>query len=48
MFKSLEELMRFGESARQVLLKSMARWTAAATIAALWIQAFLCGFLPAE
>jgi hypothetical protein len=46
MFKSFEELMRFGESARQVLLKSIARWTAAAAIAALWIQAFLCGFLP--
>jgi hypothetical protein len=48
MFKSLEELMRFGESARRVLLKSIARWTAAATIAALWIQAFVSGLLPAE
>lgn len=48
MFKSLEELMRFGESARQILLKSIARWTAAAAIAALWIHAFLYAFLPAE
>ena len=48
MFKSLKELMRFGESACQVLLKSFARWTAAAAIAALWIQAFVSGFLPAE
>lgn len=48
MFKSFEELTRFGESARQVLLKSIARWTAAAMLAALWIQTFLNAFLPAE
>jgi hypothetical protein len=48
MFASFEELTRFGESARKVLLKSIARWTAATAIAALWIQAFLNAFLPAE
>jgi hypothetical protein len=48
MFKTFEELTRFGESARQVLLKSIARWTAAGVIAALWIQTFLYVFLPAE
>jgi hypothetical protein len=48
MFKTFEELTRFGESTRRVLLKSIARWTAAAVIAALWIQTFLYAFLPAE
>jgi hypothetical protein len=48
MFESFEELTRFGESARRILLKSIARWTAATAIAALWIQAFLYAFLPAE
>ena len=48
MFASFEELTRFGESARKVLLKSIARWTAATAIAALWIQAFLNAFLPSE
>jgi hypothetical protein len=48
MFKSFEELMRFGESASQVLLTSIARWTAAAALAALWVQTFLYAFLPAE
>ena len=48
MFESFEELTRFGESARQILLRSIARWTAATAIAALWIQTFLCAFLPAE
>jgi len=49
MFKSFEELTRFGESARQILLKSIARWTAAAAMA-LWIhrQTFLYAVLPAE
>jgi hypothetical protein len=47
MFKSLEEMMRFGESTRQVLLKSIARWTAAAAMAALWVT-FWSAFLPAE
>lgn len=48
MFKSLEEMMRFGESARQTLVKSIARWTAAAAMAALWIQTLFYAFLPAE
>jgi len=48
MFASFEELTRFGESARQILLKSIARWTAASAIAALWIQTFLYAFLPVE
>ena len=48
MFESFEELTRFGESARQVLLKSIARWTAALAISALWIQTFLYAYLPAE
>jgi hypothetical protein len=48
MFESFEELTRFGESARKVLFKSIARWTAASAIAALWIQTFLYAFLPAE
>jgi hypothetical protein len=48
MFASFEELTRFGESARQVLLKSIARWMAASAIAALWIQTFLYAFLPAD
>jgi hypothetical protein len=48
MFKTFEELTRFGESARRVLCKSIARWTAASVIAALWIQTFLYAFLPAE
>lgn len=48
MFESFEELTRFGESGRRVRLKSIARWTAATAIAALWIQTFLCAFLPAE
>jgi hypothetical protein len=48
MFKSLDEMTRYGESARQVLLKSIARWTAAASIAAAWIQTFLYALLPAE
>ncbi len=41
MFNSLEELTRFGESARQILVKSIARWTAAAAIAALLIASAL-------
>jgi hypothetical protein len=48
MFKSFDELTRFGESAREVLVKSIARWAAAAGIAALWIQTFLYSFLPVE
>jgi hypothetical protein len=48
MFKTFEEMARFGESARRVLFKSIARWTAATVIAALWIQTFLYAFLPAE
>jgi len=48
MFESFEELTRFGESARKVLFKSIARWTAASAIAALWIQTFLYAFLPTE
>jgi hypothetical protein len=48
MFKSLEEMMRFGESARQTAVKSIARLTVAASIAAIWIQGFLYAFLPAE
>ena len=48
MFKSFEELMRFGETARQVRLKSIARLTAAASIAAIWIQGFFYAFLAAE
>jgi hypothetical protein len=48
MFKSFDELVRFGEDSRKVLFKSIAQWTAAAGIAALWIQAFLNFFLPAE
>jgi hypothetical protein len=48
MFKSFEELMRFGENARSVQLRSIARLTAAASIAAVWIQTFLYVFLPAE
>ena len=48
MFKSLDELVRFGEDAREVLFNSIARWTAGAGIAAVWIQALLNSFLPAE
>jgi hypothetical protein len=48
MFKSFEELTRFGESARRILLRSIARWTAATAIAALWIQTFLYAFLAVE
>ena len=48
MFKSLEEMMRFGESARQAAMKSVARLTVAASIAAIWIQGFFYTFLPAE
>jgi hypothetical protein len=48
MFKSLEEMMRFGESARQVAVKSIARLTLASSIAAIWIEGFLYAFLAAE
>jgi hypothetical protein len=48
MFKSLEVMMRFGESARQAAVKSVVRLTVAASIAAIWIQGFLYVFLPAE
>jgi hypothetical protein len=48
MFKSLDELTRFGESAREVLVKSTARLATAAGIAALWMQTFLYAFLPVE
>ncbi len=48
MFKSFDELMRFGESARRDQLKSIARLTAAASIAAIWIQGFVYAFLPVE
>jgi hypothetical protein len=48
MFKSFEELVRFGEDAREVLFRSIARWTAAAGVAAFWIQAFMNSLLPAE
>jgi hypothetical protein len=41
MFDSFEELTRFGESARQILVKSIARWTAAIAIAALLIASAL-------
>lgn len=41
MFKTIEELTRFGESARQLLAKSVARWMAAATMAALVMSAAL-------
>jgi hypothetical protein len=37
-----------GERARRVVLKAIARWTAASAIAALWIQTFLYAWLPAE
>jgi hypothetical protein len=48
MFKSLEEMMRFSETARQAAVKSIARLTVAASIAAIWIQGFFYAFLPAE
>lgn len=48
MFNSLEEMMRFGESARQAAVKLIARLTAAASIAAIWIQGLFYAFLPAE
>jgi hypothetical protein len=48
MFKSFDELTRFGEGARQVLVKSIVRWAAATGIAALWMQMFLFNFLPVE
>ena len=48
MFKTFEELIRFGESARRVLLKSFARWTAGMAIAAAWIQTVLYSCLVAE
>jgi hypothetical protein len=48
MFKSFDELARFGEGAREVLVKSIVRWAAAAGIAALWMQTFLHSFLPVE
>jgi hypothetical protein len=48
MFESLEDMTRFGESARRVTLKSMARLTVAASIAAIWIEGFFYAFLPAE
>jgi hypothetical protein len=41
MFKNLEELARFGESTRQRPAKSVARWMAAATMAALVMIAAL-------
>jgi hypothetical protein len=41
MFNSFEELTRFGESARQLLAKSIARKTAAAALAALLIGSAL-------
>ena len=37
MFGTFEELTRFGKCARQILVKSIARWTAAVAIAALCI-----------
>jgi hypothetical protein len=48
MFKSFDELARFGEGAGEVFVRSIARWGAAAGIAALWIQTFLYAFLPVE
>jgi hypothetical protein len=48
MFENIEELMRFGESARRVLVRSIARWTAAGAIAAAWIQTVLYSCLVAE
>jgi hypothetical protein len=33
MFESLEQRIRFGKSARRVLVSAIARWTAAALIA---------------
>jgi hypothetical protein len=48
MFKNLEELTHFGESAREIMTRSIARGAAAVAIAALWIQTFLYVFLPAE
>jgi hypothetical protein len=48
MFESFDELTRFGESARDVLVKSIVRWAAAVGITALWMQTFLYSFLPVE
>lgn len=48
MFKSFDELTRFGEGAREVLARSIVRFMAAAGIAALWIQTLLFNFLPVE
>jgi hypothetical protein len=46
MFKSFEELTRFGESGRPILVKAIARWTAAAAMAALLIASALeCAFV---
>jgi hypothetical protein len=48
MFKSFDELARFGEGPREALVKSVVRWTAAMGIAALWMQTFLYSFLSVE
>lgn len=48
MFKTFEEIPRFGEGGRHTLFKSSARWSAAAAIAALWIQVLLFDLLAAE
>jgi hypothetical protein len=48
MFKTFEEIPRFGEDGRHPLFKSGARWSAAAVIAALWIQVLLFDLLAVE
>jgi len=48
MFKTFEELIRFGESAGQAALKSVARWAAGSAIAAAWIQTVLYSCLVIE
>jgi len=48
MFKTFEEKADFSESARRTIFKSTARWSAAAVMAALWIQTLLFALLPAE
>ena len=48
MFKTFEELTRFGDSARDVFYNATARAGVAVAITALWISTFLYAFLPVE
>ena len=47
MFKTLDELTRFGKTTSHVLLRSMLRWAVGTLTTALWIPAFIY-MLPAD